>query len=519
MEHIILSLLTNNSYLDVNRELLNLQLLSHPEYPSLKSITDTLDYFEIENLAATVPKEALEQMPPCFLALINGERGDEVVLVQKKRGAIQIVNADEKKEKISEATFSERWTGTIVAVEEREKVSSVQSIQSVLPYFIVTAVASSNVILNFSLSHLLYTALTLVGLYISILIIREDLGIKSKAVAKVCGAISKSSSCGEVITTKGNKIFGIISLSDASFVFFAGLFLVLSSIGFHDGTLLMMSLAGIPVVIYALFRQGVVLKQWCALCLLIAGILVLQTALLLVTYNYSWYIYTAYIVKSISIFALIYIAWTFCKSYWESHEKLATTETDFLKFKRNPELFKTMLKEQSIINSNVISEPLRVVFGNPNGAIKLQGVTNPLCGYCTAAFESYDKLINTYGNDIQLEFIFNVPPDEKNKSTQIASKLVDLYLLDPKKSYAALKEWFTNRDVDIWQQKFGFSENTMVLEVIDTHRKWCDINDVHYTPASILNDQFFPKSYEIKDLPLFIQDMILDSQEGSGETS
>ena len=49
MEQIILSLLTNNSYLDINRELLNLQLLSHPDYPSLKAITDTLDYFEIEN--------------------------------------------------------------------------------------------------------------------------------------------------------------------------------------------------------------------------------------------------------------------------------------------------------------------------------------------------------------------------------------------------------------------------------------------------------------------------------------
>ncbi|WP_298516912.1 vitamin K epoxide reductase family protein [uncultured Kordia sp.] len=515
MEHIILSLLTNNSYLDVNRELLNLQLLSHPDYPSLKAITDTLDYFEIENLAATVPKEALDQMPNCFLALVSGEKGDEVVLVEKKRNLVQIINADEKKEKLTEETFAERWTGTIVAVEEQEKTSSVQSIQQALPYFIVAAVASANVILNFSFPYLLYTALTLIGLYISILITREDLGIKSKAVAKVCGAISKNSTCGEVINTKGNKIFGIISLSDASFVFFAGLFLILSSIGFHEGTLLMLSLAGIPVIIYALFRQGVVLKQWCALCLLIAGIVLLQTALLLVTYNYSWYLFTPYIVKLISIFALVYIAWDYGKSYWESHEKLATTETDFLKFKRNPELFKTMLQEQSVLNPNVISKELRVVFGNPNGAIKLQGVTNPLCGYCTAAFESYDKLVSTYGNDIQLEFIFNVPPDEKHKSTQIASRLVDLYTQDPAKSYAALKEWFANRNVETWQEKFGISENAMAVEVLDTHREWCNINDIHYTPASILNDQFFPKTYEIKDLPLFIQDMILETQQES----
>jgi len=512
MEHIILSLLTNNSYLDVNRELLNLQLLSHPEYPSLKSITDTLDYFEIENLAATVPKEALDQMPNSFLALVKGERSDEVVLVEKKRNAVQIVTSDEKKEKLSEAAFSERWNGTIVAVEEQEKKSGVQSIQTVLPYFIVAAVASANVILNFDLTYLLYTALTLVGLYISILIIREDLGIKSKAVAKVCGAISKTSTCSEVINTEGNKIFGIISLSDASFVFFAGLFLVLSSIGFHQATLLVMSLAGLPVVAYALYRQGVVLKKWCALCLLIAGILVLQTALLLATFNFVWFFLTAYVVKLVSIFALLYVAWMYCKSYWESHEKLATTETDFLKFKRNPELFKTLLKEQSVTNPNVIEQQLRIVFGNPNGAIKLQGVTNPLCGYCTAAFEAYDKLMSTYGNDIQLEFIFNVPPDTKNKSTQISSQLIDLYLKDPKQSYAALKEWFADRNVDSWQAKFGLSESAMVQEILEAHKEWCTVNTVNYTPASILNDQFFPKSYEVKDLPLFIQDMILETQ-------
>ncbi|QHI36997.1 hypothetical protein IMCC3317_23680 [Kordia antarctica] len=518
MEQIILSLLASNSYLDIDRERLNLQLLSHPEYPSLKSITDTLDYFEIENLAATVPKEALSQMPTAFLALINSGEGDEVVLTEKKRGMIQITNSDEKKEKITEEVFTERWTGTIIAVEALEKTVNTKSIETALPYFIVAAVASTNVILNFSLPYLLYTALTLIGLYISVLIIREDLGIKSKAVAKVCGAISKNSTCGDVITTKGNKLFGIISLSDASFVFFAGLFLILSSIGFHQSTLLGLSLAGIPIVLYAIYRQGVVLKQWCALCLLIAGILVLQTALLASTFSYNWVVSSSYIAKAVGLFLLVYIAWLYCKSYWESHEKLATTETNFLKFKRNPELFKTMLQEKSVLNTNVIPQQSSIVFGNPNGSIKLQGVTNPLCGFCTAAFESYDKLLNTYGDDIRLEFIFNVPDDAKNKSTQIVSRLVDLYLDDPKKSYTALKEWFSNRDIDKWHKNFGHSENTEVSKVLETHREWCNINDVHYTPASILNDNFFPQTYEIKDLPLFIQDIILESQQGSEET-
>ena len=518
MEHIILSLLRTNGYLTIDSERLNLQLLSHPEYPSLKSITDTLDYFEIDNLAATVPKEALSQMPTSFLALINSEGGDDVVLAEKKRGMVLITMSDDTKEKLTEEAFTNRWTGTIIAVEEVEKVVDTQSIKAALPYFIVAIVAAVNVSLNFSFEYLLYTSLTLVGLYISVLIIREDLGIKSKAVAKVCGAISKNSDCGDVITTKGNLLFGFIALSDASFVFFSALFLILSSIGFHQSTLFGLSLAGIPIVLYAIYRQGIVLKKWCALCLLIAGILVLQTGLLAATFSYNWILDWAYIAKAAGIFGLLYIAWNYCKTYWESHEKLGNAERDFLKFKRNPELFKTMLQEQSVLNPNVIPAPLRIVFGNPNGAIQLQGVTNPLCGFCTAAFESYDKLLNTYGDDIRLEFIFNVPKNAENKSTQIAARLVDLYQQDPKKSYTALKEWFANRDIDEWHKNFGFSENTMVSQVLDAHNEWSNINDVHYTPASILNNNFFPKTYEIKDLPLFIQDMILETQQNSEAT-
>ncbi|WP_430411671.1 vitamin K epoxide reductase family protein [Kordia sp.] len=518
MEHIILSLLRTNGYLGVDSERLNLQLLSHPEYPSLKSITDTLDYFEIENLAATVPKEALPEMPTSFLALVNSENGDDVVLVEKKRGMVQMSKSDDTKEKLTEETFTERWTGTIIAVEEVEKVVDTQSIKAALPYFVVAVVASVNVMFNFSLTYLLYTSLTLVGLYISVLIIREDLGIKSKAVAKVCGAISKNSDCGDVITTKGNLLFGFIALSDASFVFFAALFLILSSIGFQQTTLFGLSLVGIPIVLYAIYRQGIVLKKWCALCLLIAGILVLQTGLLASTFSYNWVLNWVYIAKAAGIFGLIYIAWNYCKAYWESHEKLGNTERDFLKFKRNPELFKKMLQEQSVINPDVIPKPLRVVFGNPNGAIQLQGVTNPLCGYCTAAFESYDKLLSTYGDDIRLEIIFNVPKNAENKSTKIAARLVDLYLENPRKSYTALKNWFANRDIDEWHKNFGFSENTLVSQVLDAHNEWSNINDVHYTPASILNNNFFPKTYEIKDLPLFIQDIILETQQDSEES-
>ena len=52
----------------LNSEELKLQLLSHPTYPSLHSVTGVLTHFRIDNVAVDVPidQETLEQLPDVF---------------------------------------------------------------------------------------------------------------------------------------------------------------------------------------------------------------------------------------------------------------------------------------------------------------------------------------------------------------------------------------------------------------------------------------------------------------------
>ena len=67
---ILQSYLKKEGY-SINLDDFKLQLLSNPSYPSVKSITDTLDYFGVENIAANVPKDALNQLPNFFLAILS----------------------------------------------------------------------------------------------------------------------------------------------------------------------------------------------------------------------------------------------------------------------------------------------------------------------------------------------------------------------------------------------------------------------------------------------------------------
>lgn len=68
MDNLILKLPHRSNVYSVKRQDLHLQLLSHNEYLSLKSITDTQDYFGTENIAANIPKDILSQLPNYLLA-------------------------------------------------------------------------------------------------------------------------------------------------------------------------------------------------------------------------------------------------------------------------------------------------------------------------------------------------------------------------------------------------------------------------------------------------------------------
>jgi hypothetical protein len=69
-----------------NKEELNLQLLTHPYFPSINAITDLFDHFKIENVAAELPKEVsiITELPDTFLAHIKENHAEKIVLVVKK---------------------------------------------------------------------------------------------------------------------------------------------------------------------------------------------------------------------------------------------------------------------------------------------------------------------------------------------------------------------------------------------------------------------------------------------------
>lgn len=496
---------------DLDTSDLKLQLQSNPDYPSVKSITDTLDYFNVDNLAANVPKDALDQLPEFFLAIINRDNKTTIAQVEKKREKIKFLDSNGKNDTLEIEAFKELWNGTIIAIEKNsETVNSSPSPllkNPVLPFALIAVFALISSLVDFEVTHFLYIISSIVGLCLSYYIIREDIGLYNQATSKICNSTENNTSCSEVIHTNSSKLFNSIALSDASITYFVSILILLTIAGYNASFFLVISAVSIPIILFTIYQQSVVIKKWCPLCLGVATLLVAQAVFSLVSFN-AWSIEVSYYIKSIFIFGFIYVSWLQLKSLFKEYLRFSEVETNFFKFKRNTILFNTLLKQDPIDEPIVIDKNTSIVFGNPDAALTIHTITNPLCGHCTKAFKSYHNLLKKHPDQINLNVIFNVPSSNlEQPSSQISQRIIELYQDNKEEAFKALTLWFKIRDVTLWLKQFGKPNDSTLLTTLQAHTTICNNNNFSYTPATIISNCKFPKAYNIEDISFFIDNL------------
>lgn len=516
LEKLLFNLLEKSRITSVTLIDLKLQLLTHEDYPSLKAISDTLDYFNIENIVANVPKDALSQLPASFLALVSDNGQDKLVNVLQTKKGITTRDEQGKRLKMSVSTFQNDWTGTLIAVEAEEKENAVKS-KGISP--IKMAVVFSAILFvailalgNHTISSVSYILLSLIGVAASILIVKEELGFVDVITQKVCGAISQEKAgCSSVVNSKQGKLFKGLGLGDMSLVFFMSMTILSAFSALSHSTLFTISLLSIPVVIYSLFVQAFQLKEWCVLCLVIGVILLSQSGLLFYTHT-GWEINFFDVVIVLFSITILFAAWQIIKGLIKKENQLEKVETDFLKFKRDREVFQSLLEKNRVHNLKTLPASSQMRFGVLDAKIQLTAYTNPLCGFCTEAFKAYDKLMLHYPEDVSVQLIFNTPVDDTNPGTAIAKRLFEIYEKDKSQALDALRNWFDTKDVAGWNKRYG-EANTMMLQynkILQEHRELAKANEITYTPETIIASYKYPRSqYDYKDLTL-LGNMLLE---------
>lgn len=509
MLNILKKYLSINKYND-KKDLFEEAFLSHPNYPSLYAVTDSLDFLSVENLAVKIPKEQFGELPEFFLSLFD----DGLVLVQKNESSVLIENEKGEKQNLTIEEFIKDWSQIILVVEsnaENENARLNNSYSKWLVYILpITLLILFSFISNaFSLGSILTLGTTILGLIVSVLILQEKFGIKTEISSKLCN-ISSETSCDSVIKSDKSKIVEGLSFYDLPILFFGINFLSLLLNPILSSTVIsILSILSVPFLLYSIWLQKSQIKKWCLLCLAVSSIILIQGGFYFVqpvSFGNSFISgTTTYLMSAVLISSI----WFFIRPLLEKEVTLKSELNFHKRFKRNFKVFKFLMKA---IDAKEGFESLKgITYGEPSAPIKLSLFLSPSCGHCHKAYKDAISLFEKNSEKVYLKILFNVNPENSgNKYLAVVEKLLALSFSNEEMAREALNDWHgKNMELKVWQEKWVSTTHDMLVNnQMQKQYDWCLANNFNYTPVKIVNSELFPNEYELNDLQYFINDYV-----------
>lgn len=480
--------------------------LSHPNYPSLFAVTDSLTMLAVENIAVKISKEQYEELPNSFLTIIK----NAFVLLQKNKDKVIITPMEGKKYSYTVEEFMLQWDPTVIAIEPNLEQKSINlNNKKWLSYLLPFGLWSIWILFahSFEFTHFLFFVLSSIGFGLGVLVIQEKLGFSNPVTSKIC-EMSGTNSCNSVWTATESKINDWINFSDLPIIFFGANLLLLSFLGNSATSIITFnSILSIPVILYSFWLQKMVVQKWCTLCLLIASVILLHV----VFGSYTSFT-TSSILLSITYylftFVIVGLVWKLWDKTLQRNTSLTEQNHRLKRFYRNFAVFQSLCK--SIPNLSNFENLSRIPFGRKNAPVQLTLLLSPSCGHCHTAFQDAFALQKTFSEQLYLEVIWNINPQNiDNPYKVIAENIVSMLYYDVEQAKEALIDWHMQQlTLDQWKQKWVLSDiNFNVSVELQKQYDWCRNNQFNYTPVILVNEQLYPSDYELSDLKYFIETM------------
>jgi len=496
-----------NKYSEVKNEFKDL-FLSHPNYPSLFAITDSLDLLSVENAAVRVSKEQIENLPSNFLAYFK----DELTLVERAKDFVRIDTIKKGIQKISYDNFLLDWNGVIVAIEPNNVVArenfknEYKDVKYYLPLLIL--IGFSFFYNTYNVFSLVFLITSVLGLIVSVFIVQEKLGFKTNIISKFCN-LTTNTSCSSVINfdTNTNKW---INFSDLPLVFFGSSFVSILLRPLDSAIFIgFLSLLAIPVIVTSIWVQKFEIQKWCVMCLIVSFLIFSQSVLWFASDLFTLSFNLANIFPFLFSLVLLTSTWLIVKPVVKNILNSDNNVKELKKFKRNYSLLNFLSKK--IPHPNGLEDLRGLHFGNRNAGIKLSIVLSPSCGHCHKTFQEAFDLVLRFPDKIFLNILFNVNPENvENPYKVVVERLLTINRATPGKIVEAISDWHIKKmGLKKWLKKWNTEPVSMMInQEIQKQYEWCSKNNFNYTPVKIVNDKLFPNEYELHELKYFLNDFV-----------
>lgn len=496
-------------------------------YPSLLSLSDAFSKYNIANDAYEIEEESINQLQAPFIAFmfLDGIGEDFVLVTEINSASFKYVYNSTKPVTISRPVFLEKFKKIVFIAEpgtesvdydydeklRKEKLANYKKYAWSTAAILITLLTFiANIPAENVLSFGIIALIKITGLVTAVLLLLYEVNKSNAFVKNICSAFGKAN-CDAVLTSKGSKLWGI-SWAEFGFFYFAATTLILLMPAFSFGykTALLSIFNGIaaPYILFSIYYQWRIIKQWCPLCLVIQA--TLATELIWAVTNYWQYpalplLNTPVVLLSIACMGLPVIAWFGLKQIFFSAKESNQFKKAYKRLQHNPEIFNSLLVQQAKGADNW--QPLGITIGNPDAQNTIIKVCNPYCGPCANMHPKLEKII-AHNKNVNLKIIFTSPNEDNNAGTLVVKHLLAVALTgDNKKTQQALDDWYlpVKKDYEVFAGKYHMNgELKMQGDKVEAMSKWCQESAITHTPTIFVNGYRLPEHYNVEELEFIL---------------
>lgn len=512
----ILNVKVNSSTVD---EVLN----NHPNYPSLLAISDSLQEWNVPNVTFKIKPNQIDELPVPFLAYLPDSNAPLLVVIKVRADIITYYNGNYKEPILQKREdFLNKWQGICLLAETNDESGEnnfqqnrrKEFLKKLVPFSLILLLLVASfynlVIANATAKVYIQYFVLLAGTIISTLLVWYEIDQNNPLLHKVCGGISQGN-CGAILTSQASKFFGLFSWSEAGFIYFSGGMLTLFFVSWSASLTVLgwLHILSLPYIIFSVFYQWRIAKQWCVLCLAVQALFLAGGLNVFINqYNLST---DGLALNSIFSIVFLYILPAlFLYSIKPIFKKLQTSKYDRLKYNRlkfNNEVFETLLKRQKEIMLPTTN--LGIDVGNVEAENLLIKVCSPYCNPCSLAHPEIEKLIKDNEN-LKVKIIFTTVKDQNDIRFKTVAHLLAIAAKgNAKLTMHALDDWYSSpkKSYSIFANKYQMNgEIEMQTKKILDMEDWCKKMNIQFTPTIFYNGYQIPDSYEVKDLTYFLKE-------------
>ncbi|MGF1586470.1 MAG: vitamin K epoxide reductase family protein [Bacteroidales bacterium] len=503
-------------------------LLSHPRYPSLKSICDGLKKWNIDHYPLKLSKEEILELEPPYIAHLYMGAG-QLAFVEKTDDCNVTFSAGKGKETVqSKEEFSKRLSGGVIVMEPdkqsgernyREKWQNELIKAALLPFIIISFVlfGFSKIYSGSSFSDSIPMLLILtkaIGIAASVFLVLHEFKVHTRIADKICG-FSSGIDCDSVLASNISKIYGNINLSDIGIVYFTSTLLyILGTAALYQLWLLaVVSAFSLVFPVYSIYYQGFRLKKWCPFCLVVQAVLIAEFFILFPLLGLIS-ISIVDLLRLAAFLTLVTAVWILYKSYFELSESYSNEHYTFLRFKSTPGIFKFLLQKNGY--TGIPENPGSLVFGNPDARVTVTAFLSLSCNPCAGAFKEIKDLIDNT-DQVKVNIVLSVSPDEQ--SQKLAGQIYRLYNTEEKeKALEFIFWWYTATKDKKRAMRESLSDGFPEIEKIaKNNNELFEKVKIPGTPTVFVNGYKFPKEYQVSDIDYFKEGILSLTMESKGQ--